>query len=165
MSTNQKSGCLTAFINRLFPPKKAEPHFPYAKCDHFLSAAELSFYHVLRSTISEQHTLLTKVNLGDVFYVQQPHKNVGARNRIDRKHVDFLICDAKTMEPLLGIELDDSSHQKKKQQEKDALKDAVFAAAKLPLLRIKAARSYVPQDLRKAIEERLKNTPCISAFT
>ena len=76
MSTNQKSGCLTAFINRLFSPKLAKPHFPYAKRDHFFSAVELSFYHVLISTISEQHTLLTKVNLGDIFYAQQPDKNV-----------------------------------------------------------------------------------------
>jgi len=43
------------------------------------------------------------------------------------------------MEPVLGIELDDSSHQKKKQQEKDVFQDAVFAAAELPILRIKAA--------------------------
>ena len=57
------------------------------------------------------------------------------------------------MDPLLGNELDDSSHQKKKQQEKDALKNAVFAAAELPSLRIKAARSYVPEELKKAIDE------------
>ena len=155
MEDKQKSGCLGSLIARLFSSPSTEPEqsFPYAKRDHFLSPAELSFYHVLKTVLDEQQTLLTKVNLGDIFYVQQPHKNRRARNRIDRKHVDFLICDAKTMEPLLGIELDDSSHQKKKQQEKDALKDAVFAAAELPLLRIKAARSYVPEELKKAIDE------------
>ena len=157
MSSQPKSGCLGSLIARFFSANTAEPteKFPYAKRDHFLSAAELSFYHVLLTAVDAKHTLLTKVNLGDIFYVQQPHKNVAARNRIDRKHVDFLLCDAKTMEPVLGIELDDSSHQKKKQQEKDIFQDAVFAAAELPILRIKAARSYLPQKLQEAVQGHL----------
>jgi hypothetical protein len=31
-------------------------------------------------------------------------------NRIDRKHVDFLICDPGSMAPALAVELDDGSH-------------------------------------------------------
>ena len=30
-------------------------------------------------------------------------------NKINRKHVDFLICDDETLKPLVGIELDDST--------------------------------------------------------
>ena len=29
-----------------------------------------------------------------------------------KEHIDFVLCEAKTMNPILGIELDDSSHER-----------------------------------------------------
>jgi hypothetical protein len=95
------------------------------------------------------------VNLADLFFVQRPHVNRAARNRIDRKHVDFVICDALTMRPVLGVELDDASHQRRDRVERDAFVDGLFSAAGLPLLHVKAARGYPPQDLRIAIDTKL----------
>jgi len=56
-------------------------------------------------------------------------------NRIDRKHVDFLLCDPATMRPLLGVELDDASHQRRDREQRDRLMEQAFAAAELPLAR------------------------------
>ncbi|MCA9023360.1 MAG: DUF2726 domain-containing protein, partial [Planctomycetaceae bacterium] len=81
---------------------------PYRLTDNFLSLAELSFYHVLMQTVREEYSVSCKVNLSDIFYVSRPNENLAYRNKIDRKHVDFLLCDTKNMQPLLGIELDDS---------------------------------------------------------
>jgi hypothetical protein len=63
------------------------------------------------------------------------------------------------MQPLLGIELDDASHQRKDRQERDAFVDQVFAAAGLPLLHIKAARGYQPNELTAQIETTLHPQP------
>jgi hypothetical protein len=54
--------------------------------------------------------------------------------------VDFLICDAGSMQPLLGIELDDASHGKAESVDRDRFMERVFGAAELPLMRVKAAR-------------------------
>jgi hypothetical protein len=86
---------------------------PYRLRDDFLSQSEHSFFLVLRQMMGDYFTVLTKVNLSDLFYVSNPHQNQAARNKIDRKHVDFLICDAKTMRLRFAIELDDSSHQRR----------------------------------------------------
>jgi very-short-patch-repair endonuclease len=110
--------------------------------------------------LGESRTLITKVRLGDLFFVRQPHKNHAARNRIDRKHIDFLICDAMTMRPLVGIELDDASHQRKDRKERDDFVDRVFAAAGLPVIHVPAARSYQPKELAEAIDRALApNSP------
>ena len=80
-------GCLL-LLNKLFNirPKASDPvSLPYGKRDHFLSAAEISFYHVLKKVLGEDIELLCKVRLGDLFYVQRPHENKGARNRRMRK--------------------------------------------------------------------------------
>ncbi len=146
-------GCL-ALVAKLLgvsPKERDSKPLPYGKRDHFLSAAEISFYHVLRNTLGDDLQLLCKVRMGDLFYVKRPNENRPARNRIDRKHIDFVICQSDTMEPLLGIELDDKSHQRPDRAKRDSFVDAVFKVAGLPILHIKAARGYKPEELAEKV--------------
>ena len=156
----ERSGCL-GFILNLFqdsPPTKQVVTFPYAKRDHFLSAGELRFYHILKPLVPEGYSLITKVNLADLFYVQRPNENRGARNKIDRKHVDFVICENNTMDPKLAIELDDSSHKRKDRVERDAFVDQVFEAAGLRLLHVKVVQTYDQVHLAEQIKTQLQET-------
>jgi len=86
--------------------------YPYSVRDHFLSPAEHSFFMVLKSVVSDSALISIKVALGDLFSAKSsdPSKYRIYTNKIDRKHVDFLLCDPKTVQPILGIELDDKSH-------------------------------------------------------
>ncbi|MCC6801843.1 MAG: DUF2726 domain-containing protein [Anaerolineae bacterium] len=130
------------------------PEYPYLLRDHFLPPAELSFYSVLRSAVSGRTTLNTKVALEDLFYVRKGDDASRWRiytNKIDRKHVDFLLCDPATMQPLVGIELDDSSYQREDRRERDAFVDEVFAAAELPLLHVAAKRAYVVDEIARQL--------------
>ena len=141
--------------------------FPYGLRDAFLSPAEISFFHVLKGALAPEHYLVTKVRLEDLFFVRQPHKNRNARNLIAQKHVDFVICHAVTMQPLLGIELDDSSHQHAKRVERARFVEGVFEAANLPLMRVKAARNYAQEEIaeriRTLIRKDLPAPPPLSA--
>ena len=154
MPKDQKSGCLgillASFLGRA-KAKESTLDYPYGKRDAFLTPAEVSFFHVVQSFLPAEYHLVVKVRLADLFFVRQPHLNQAARNRIDRKHVDFLICDAKTMEPKLAIELDDRSHQRKDRQERDAFIDEVFRAAELPMVHIAAAKGYQVDEVRQVL--------------
>jgi very-short-patch-repair endonuclease len=155
---SDKTGSLGFFFRKTVSP--AEPAqgkvtYPYGLRDDFLSPAELSFFRVLKSELPAEWHLVAKVNLADLFFIRQPHRNQAARNRIDRKHVDFVICEALVMKPLLGIELDDSSHEQEDRVERDALVDQVFQAAGLPLLRVTAARVYQPALLMEAVRKKM----------
>lgn len=148
-------GCLSAIL-RLFGmrlgerPAVGEP-LPYGLRDRFLSAAELSFYRVLRDVVGGRGVVLAKVGLGDLFTVKRPHENRGARNKIDRKHVDFLICEPATLRPLCGVELDDKSHRRADRVARDRFVEGVFAAAGLPLVRVPAARGYRRGEVEGAV--------------
>lgn len=155
---SEKTGCLGMLFGWLKPAgEKSDSKitFPYGKRDDFLSPAEVSFFHVLKNELPAEWCLIAKVNLADLFFVRQPHRNQAARNRIDRKHVDFVICDAATMAPLLGIELDDSSHERQDRKERDEFVDRVFAAAGLSILHVKAARGYQPAALMEVVRSKL----------
>ena len=163
---NQNPGCLGSIL-RLFgigtEAPASDKSLPYRKRDDFLSAAELSFYRALSAAVGTQAHICPKVNLADIFFVVKPNENQGARGRISQKHVDFLLCDSQSMKPLAGIELDDSSHARADRQDRDALVDAVFAAAGLPLLRIPAAASYSPADLALKVATHLSGTTAAEA--
>jgi len=140
------------------PATPAQAHSFHLR-DDFLSPAEASFFQVLRLVTGQQVVALAKVNLNDLFFAQtgDTRRNRAASNRIDRKHVDFLLCDAQTLRPVLGIELDDRSHERPERKARDELVDAVFAAAGLPLLRVPTRPSYAPEELIALIQ------PCFSS--
>lgn len=161
---NRNPGCLAGLMS-LFKGKSSRStseestdkiqEFPYRVRDDFLSPAEQSFYQVVKGMMGEHFTICPKVGLADLFFVIRPNENKSAYNHINRKHVDFVICAAKTMKPVFAIELDDASHSQEKRIARDEFVDQVFAAAKLPLIHVPAQMSYSTNELgalfRKAV--------------
>ena len=71
-----------------------------------------------------------------------------ALNAVLAKSVDFVICDVLTLDPVAAIEVDDSGHLLPERRDRDAFVNAVFAEIGLPLLRVKAQRTYSVAELR-----------------
>lgn len=184
-SSNEPQGCLAAILSLiginlgrrpervrtrplgggLEPPEmlplaeepELEVTLPYRVRDDFLSPAEFSFYRVLVAAVGNRAIVCPKVNLSDVFFV--PRQDQAYRNKIDRKHVDFLLCHPTTMKPLGGVELDDSSHQRADRRARDEFVDQVFAAAGLPIVHVVARASYNSDTLAAGLAGCLNGTP------
>lgn len=131
--------------------------YPYLLRDNFLSPAELSFYLVLKNLVGDRAVISTKVNLGDLFYVKSHDRSEFRTytNKVDRKHVDFLLCDPKTIHPLVGIELDDKSHKRSDRKTRDDFVEMVFRAAQMPLLRVPAQRAYSSVELASLLRPHI----------
>lgn len=155
MNNEDEPGCLGTILRVLgLAPKTTELEaLPYRIRDDFLSPAELSFHHVLRAAVGDWAVICSKVSLADLFYAKTgSHKvNTSYTNRIARKHVDFLLCDPQSLKPLLGIELDDSTHSRAARKRRDDFVDQVFAAAGLPLLRQPVQSAYDVRELGSAL--------------
>lgn len=156
---SNNAGCLSIF----FPLLKAfnkendsvdneilDEILPYAKRDDFFSESELSFYKVLRQVVDDNIVIYPKVGLKEIFFVQSKDRSDHSKyhNKIDRKHVDFLLCNSDNLQPICAIELDDSSHMKQDRIERDIFVDKVFETARLPLIRFVNKRSYVLSDIK-----------------
>jgi very-short-patch-repair endonuclease len=104
--------------------------------------------------VGESVQVFSKVSLGDIFYVKSndASKHRIYTNKIDRKHVDFLLCNPKAVRPFLGIELDDKSHQRNDRQERDQFVDQVFAAAGIPLVRVPVKHTYSLQEVQALLQ-------------
>jgi hypothetical protein len=146
-------GYLRQLIEQLLPSasKDREPQ-PYRLREDFLSPTELSYYQILNSVLGSKAAVCAKVRLADLLYVMRGEKRRSHLNRIISKHIDFLICEVSTMKPVLAIELDDSSHGKKRRKARDEFLNQAMDASGLPLLRVKAQRQYS----RQQVVEQLK---------
>jgi predicted RNA-binding Zn-ribbon protein involved in translation (DUF1610 family) len=135
------------------PPVAApavEP-LPYRLRDDFLSLAELSFYHVLKTALSERATICPKVGIAEVLFVARPHENQAYRARIVQKHFDFVLCDVQTLRPLVVIELDDSSHARPDRQARDEFVNEACHAAGLPILHVPVRHTYNTHELAEQL--------------
>lgn len=147
---------------------------PYRIKKRVLTANETNFLPVLRQAVAEVARrvggpgavlpeVLCMVRLADILEVDatEARSNGGrggwqtARNRIDRKHVDFVICAHDTFRPILIVELDDASHERPDRRERDAFVDSACNAAGLPILHVPAARRYEVAPLAAAIAQEL----------
>lgn len=144
-----KVGCLGALLGLKEQPDDAGAQdLPYYRKNYLLTKAEASFYHALLAEMPEGFAVMCKVRLLDVVGVNRGSGSQAALNRVDRKHLDFVICERESLRPRLAIELDDASHQSEKAQARDAFIEQVLGKVELPLYRPRAARSYSPAELR-----------------
>ena len=162
MST-ENQGCLAALFGikskNTQPNAEARPSvLPYRLRKQFLSAAEASFYRSLVEAIDNKFLVFPKPSLKEFISVTDQNNFQTHLNKIDRKHVDFLICDPKTMEPIFAIELDDASHRRAERGQRDTFLETVLSGVELPLVRIPVRSSYNIQELqvlfRNAVEKR-----------
>jgi len=157
MPDSEAQGCLAAILTvfgiRLDGVSPTSDQLPYRQRDDFLSAAELSFYRVLTLAFDGSYLVCPKVNLADLFFVSGSRKKQSYKNKIDRKHVDFLLCDPTLMKPVLGVELNDESHGRRDRQDRDQFVDQVFEVAGLPLLHVRAAAGYSPQNIADLVRQ------------
>ena len=120
-------------------PPAVPAEYTYALRDDFLSRAEASFFHVLRAAVATEYLIFPKVRLADLVFPPRQEGQFGAWQRINRKHVDFVLCAPRTLRPLVALELDDRSHRRPDRLERDAFVDRVFADAGLPLVHVPRA--------------------------
>jgi len=149
---------VAAFLAATFKKRAAPQSGVYYLRQKLFSAAERSFLGVMEGALPAGFRVFGKVRLEDIFGVKagldRPARTA-ARNRINRKHVDFLIVRSADLRPVAGIELDDSSHEAEDRQERDAFVNEVFASGGIPLLHFPAQKTYAPHELSRQLHQIL----------
>jgi hypothetical protein len=179
------SGDLRGFLKRFISgdaaagrgpasPSSDEPRYRIRQ--GLLTPAEGAFFPVVESVLPDlaQHLgapairAFAKVRLADLI---EPDCKGGPGSsymslfgRIKSKHVDAVLVDAVSFHPLCIIELDDQSHNTKRAQKSDAVKDAACRSASLPLVRIRAQSRYDRREVGRAIAAAMAEVSGESPF-
>lgn len=118
--------------------------------------AERSFLGVLEQALAGSHyRVFGKVRLGDLVKPAKgltASKRTSAQNRINQKHVDFLICTDTDLVVVGVVELDDQSHGRGDRAERDSFVDDALKKANIPVLRFPAKKSYPLAEVKVKLQ-------------
>lgn len=119
--------------------------------DTLFSPAERSFLGVLEQVLDNRYRVFGKVRLGDIIKTAKGlSKSIRAtsQNKINQKHVDFVICNAADLAVIGVVELDDQSHAREDRADRDTFVDQALASAKVPVVHFSAKKGYALHEVR-----------------
>lgn len=129
---------------------------PYHSRKTLLSQGEAAFFAPLQQAVNGKYLIMSKVRLADVVSCSSRDWHSGYGGAISQKHLDFVLCEPRTMRFILAVELDDRTHDAEDRKRRDRFVNRVLAVVELPLLRIQA-RSYYPLYwLRHVLDQALR---------
>lgn len=124
----------------------AKVHQGYRAADSlFVNRSELAFFHALNRAVPNGYFVQSKVRLEDIVGVKPEIKDAklrwSLRGRVKSRHVDFLIID-EAGRPCIAVELDGAVHRSRDAYNADALKDGLFEACGVPLIRVQTGQDF-----------------------
>jgi hypothetical protein len=123
------------------------------------SPAERSFLGVLDQTLDGRYRVFGKVRLGDMVKPAKGlsnSKRATAQNKLNQKHIDFVVCSASNLAVVGVVELDDKSHGREDRVGRDLFVDQALAGANIPIAHFPAKKGYQIQEVQTKLAETLK---------
>jgi len=141
---------------------------PYVLKPSLLTPRELKFYKSLAPLAGQNNLIISiKPRIADFINVtvKQYEKNSGFYthfNRISAKHIDFLLLD-DTTKPIVGFELDDTTHNQPNRIKRDNFVDDVYHTVGLNVFHINTYSSefietMILESLHQAHVTTIRNT-------
>ena len=102
---------------------------PYRRRDVLLSRGEAAFFRALLQAASSHYVIAFKVRAADLITCSESAWDDGFGHMVAKHHLDFVLCDRRSIKIVAAIELDDRSHDSPHRQQRDEFLDRAFAAA------------------------------------
>ncbi len=135
------------------------PSFYKKKEYLFDSISEFNLHKTLVELFSDRFYIFSQIQYShlvepkpDLWWEMRRH-----RSRIDRKSADFVLCDKERVVPQLVIELDGSSHELERKQERDQFINETMEAVGLPILHLYTNRlnkDYVKEEVERILSQK-----------
>ncbi len=128
--------------------------YQYYKVKQFMDEYEQDLFHTLTALYNDKYLIFVKPRVEDVLRVKSGltrKERFTLRAHIKSRHTDFLLCDRKTTEPIIAIELDGSSHNGNKRKKRDQMMDGIYASAGMVLIHIPISKRFDNIYLTKSL--------------
>ncbi len=139
-----------------FDDVEEKAKYRYNRRNFFLTRAEHECYDALVEAVGTEYRIFAQVHLPTlVDHTVRGQDWRAALAHINRKSVDFVLCDKAYLSPKLAIELDDKSHERLDRQERDREVERILHEANVPLLRLENRGSFNASELAQQIKVTL----------
>ena len=139
-----------------FADVQEKAKYRYNRKNFFLTRAEHECYDALVEAVGQEYRIFAQVHLPTlVDHTIRGQDWRAALAHINRKSVDFVLCDKTYLSPKLAIELDDKSHERADRQERDREVERILHEAGVPLLRLENRGSFNSGEMKDLIKGAL----------
>jgi very-short-patch-repair endonuclease len=123
----------------------------------FDSTSEFNLFRVLVELFGDQYYIFAQVNLGHLVETKSNEffEKRKQRSRIEKKSVDFVLCDKVRVVPQLVIELDGYSHWREDRKIRDTFVNELMKDVGLPILHLQT-NNLSKEFIKREIERVLK---------
>lgn len=143
-------------VMKIAQRNRSASKYSYTKKEFLISRAEHECYDALVAGVGNDFYIFAQVHLPTLLDHKVKGQNwQGAYSHINRKSVDFVLCDKSYISPKLAIELDEKTHQREDRQERDVEVERILSEAGMPLLRIENHGRFYPNILAMEIRQKL----------
>lgn len=144
--------------SHLSTDESSKTNYQYQRKQYFLTKTEKDFYDKLADSVGNECVIFAQVHLSSILDHEINGQSwKGALSHIQRKSVDFLICDKKYLSPKIVIELDDYTHSWKHRQERDEVVNTLLQKSGINFLRVSSQDAQniekITSEIRKALAE------------
>ncbi len=138
---------------------KPTVNYHYRRKDFVMTKAENDFFNTLIEILGDEYYVFPQVHLSTILDHRIKGQNwKAALSFINQKSVDYVVCNRQYRRPILGIELDDWSHDGDVRKQRDVNVDFMFKESGIPLLRMRDVRGMTPIDIQAKLDEYLPKT-------
>lgn len=134
--------------------KSEDTFLPYVK-KNLMTKNEWYFYKQLKPVADKlNYSILCKVRVADLVDIEKgldKSQWQTAFNRINKKHIDFVLCKPENLYPELLIELDDSTHKSDKVAKRDEFIEKLYGKTGYKLLRVQGGGN-IEDKIRTALD-------------
>ena len=123
-------GLVFEFLRKSTPRKHVQfvARDGYLKKDFVMNKSKSAFFFELGRQLPKGYYIFPKMQIADMIDATDGYGLKYRKNKILPKHIDFLICNSY-LNPVLGIELNGSSHSRQDRIERDELVNDIFRVA------------------------------------
>ncbi len=133
--------------------------YHYQHKDFLVTYAENDFFKILIGAVNDKYYVFPQIQLSSIVDHKVPNgqSRQGALSKIQRKSVDYVLCEKEHLRPVLAIELDDKTHERADRAARDEFVGRVLEEAKVPLVRFHDYKTLSVTDVEQKIAEALEN--------
>jgi len=128
--------------------ERSNAAYAFSGC-RLMSESEIRFFRVLQMA-APNDLVFPQVGMSAVVrpsYAGADRRFLPAFRSISQKRIDFVVCNRDSLEVRCLVELDDRSHDARR----DELRDAITAKAGYRTVRVRTARRYDVDGLRRRV--------------
>lgn len=116
--------------------------YVYSRKKSVMTGAEWSFFKRLSTLAAGQYFVFPQIHLSSLVKNETKGRYYKlAFQRINRRSVDFVLCDKQTGNIEYAIELDDWSHDSESRRYRDEMVERLLQEAKIPLVRFRNVKN------------------------